>query len=107
MFFSFSGLQHAASLGNLEALSRANIIQSSRSYESEDENMGRNNTRPNVPGQFPKTSVYSKGDIREQVLRIESPPNTFNCTLKFHFLNELKTYYRFLVKLISYVSNSG
>lgn len=45
---------------------KSNNLQS-RSYESEDENVGRKRTRPSGTKFYPKPSVYSRGDIREQV----------------------------------------
>lgn len=67
----FAGLQHAHSVGNLGLSTHhqhsSNGHLSGRSYESDDENMGRKKTRPVGHGLHPKTSVYSKGDIREQV----------------------------------------
>ncbi|KAJ6649057.1 hypothetical protein Bhyg_04290 [Pseudolycoriella hygida] len=59
-------LQHAASLGNIEVLTQNHVHNSGRSYDSEDEIMGRKKNLPSSTGLFPRTSIYSKGDIREQ-----------------------------------------
>lgn len=80
--FLVAGLQHAHSVGNLGLSAHhpynSNGHLSGRSYESDDENMGRKKTRPVGHGLYPKTSVYSKGDIREQV-RLHSVLLPWNC----------------------------
>lgn len=87
--FLVAGLQHAHSVGNLGLSAHhsysSNGHLSGRSYESDDENMGRKKTRPVGQGLYPKTSVYSKGDIREQV-RLHSVLLRWNCVFIFSFL---------------------
>lgn len=84
--FLVAGLQHAHSVGNLGLSAHhsysSNGHLSGRSYESDDENMGRKKTRPVGHGLYPKTSVYSKGDIREQV-RLHSVLLRWNCVFFF------------------------
>uniref|UniRef100_A0A182K1X3 Uncharacterized protein n=1 Tax=Anopheles christyi TaxID=43041 RepID=A0A182K1X3_9DIPT len=47
---------------------QAKVNFASRSYDSEDENMGRKKGRPFETGPCSRAPVYSKGDIREQPL---------------------------------------
>ncbi|XP_058815327.1 uncharacterized protein LOC131678908 isoform X7 [Topomyia yanbarensis] len=61
------GLHHASSLGNIEASSsQSSANLAARSYDSEDETMGRKKGRPFDTGPGSRPPVYSKGDIREQ-----------------------------------------
>lgn len=79
-----AGLQHAHSLGNIGVSSQhtTNSYSSSRNYESDDENMTRKKTRPIGSGLYLKPSVYSKGDIREQVRSTaDSPSFSYNFLL--------------------------
>lgn len=46
---------------------QAKVNFAARSYDSEDENMGRKKGRPFETGPCSRAPVYSKGDIREQV----------------------------------------
>jgi hypothetical protein len=46
---------------------QANLNISPRSYDSEDENMGRNRGF----NQYSKAPIYSKGDIIEQVITMK------------------------------------
>ncbi|KAH8283470.1 hypothetical protein KR018_003431 [Drosophila ironensis] len=65
---SFTGLHHAVSLGNIE-VSAKNTYSShvDRSYDSEDEHTSRRRLRHTLSTELqPRTSVYSRGDIREQ-----------------------------------------
>lgn len=70
-FKSSAGLQHAHSVGNLGLSAHhqhsGHSHLSGRSYESDDENMKIRKTRSIGQGLQPRTSIYSKGDIREQV----------------------------------------
>ncbi|XP_053692634.1 uncharacterized protein LOC128741083 [Sabethes cyaneus] len=60
-------LHHASSLGNIEASSSQSATNlAARSYDSEDETMGRKKGRPFDTGPGSRPPVYSKGDIREQ-----------------------------------------
>ncbi|XP_055838175.1 uncharacterized protein LOC129906427 [Episyrphus balteatus] len=71
------GLHHAISLGNIETSAKSNSYQVERCYDSEDENMGRRRTRTQSPSDlYHKTSVYSKGDIREQYCLTDRQLNT-------------------------------
>ncbi|XP_058453140.1 uncharacterized protein LOC131431442 isoform X3 [Malaya genurostris] len=61
------GLHHASSLGNIEASSsQSSVNLAARSYDSEDETMGRKKGRPFDIGPGSRPPIYSKGDIREQ-----------------------------------------
>ncbi|XP_052864592.1 uncharacterized protein LOC128271190 [Anopheles cruzii] len=60
------GLHHAASLGNIDTSSQSKVHLAARSYDSEDENMGRKKGRPYETSPCSRAPVYSKGDIREQ-----------------------------------------
>uniref|UniRef100_A0A182PF86 Uncharacterized protein n=1 Tax=Anopheles epiroticus TaxID=199890 RepID=A0A182PF86_9DIPT len=48
------------------SFSQAKVNFAARSYDSEDENMGRKKGRPFETGPCSRAPVYSKGDIREQ-----------------------------------------
>ncbi|XP_050320665.1 uncharacterized protein LOC126753344 isoform X1 [Bactrocera neohumeralis] len=64
-----NGLHHAVSLGTIEVASKSSAASShyDRSYDSEDENMSRRRLRHTSSTElYPRPSVYSKGDIREQ-----------------------------------------
>ncbi|KAL7742064.1 hypothetical protein ACLKA6_018311 [Drosophila palustris] len=63
-----SGLHHAVSLGNIQVSSKATYSSHmDRSYDSEDEHTGRRRLRQTLSTELqPRTSVYSRGDIREQ-----------------------------------------
>ncbi|XP_028898642.2 uncharacterized protein LOC105216148 [Zeugodacus cucurbitae] len=64
-----NGLHHAVSLGTIEVASKSSVATShyDRSYDSEDENMSRRRLRHTSSTElYPRPSVYSKGDIREQ-----------------------------------------
>ncbi|CAD7000240.1 unnamed protein product [Ceratitis capitata] len=67
-----NGLHHAVSLGTIEVASKSSAAAASsshydRSYDSEDENMSRRRLRHTSSTElYPRPSVYSKGDIREQ-----------------------------------------
>ncbi|KAH8271738.1 hypothetical protein KR044_003402, partial [Drosophila immigrans] len=65
---SFAGLHHAVSLGNIGLSSKATYSSHmDRSYDSEDEHTGRRRLRHTLSTELqPRTSVYSRGDIREQ-----------------------------------------
>ncbi|XP_055918727.1 uncharacterized protein LOC129950833 [Eupeodes corollae] len=72
-----NGLHHAISLGNIETSAKSNSYQVERCYDSEDENMGRRRARTQSPSDlYHKTSVYSKGDIREQYCLTDRQLNT-------------------------------
>ncbi|KAH8392093.1 hypothetical protein KR215_000522, partial [Drosophila sulfurigaster] len=62
------GLHHAVSLGNIGVSSKAtHSSHMDRSYDSEDEHTGRRRLRHTLSTELqPRTSVYSRGDIREQ-----------------------------------------
>ncbi|XP_058056525.1 uncharacterized protein LOC131207907 [Anopheles bellator] len=60
------GLHHASSLGNIDTSSQSKVHLAARSYDSEDENMGRKKGRPYETSPCSRAPVYSKGDIREQ-----------------------------------------
>ncbi|XP_055684910.1 uncharacterized protein LOC129791033 isoform X2 [Lutzomyia longipalpis] len=60
------GLHHASSLSNIEASSKGHYHFPGRSYDSEDENMGRTRAHTTTSTHFLKTSIYSRGDIKEQ-----------------------------------------
>ncbi|XP_017075659.2 uncharacterized protein LOC108110908 [Drosophila eugracilis] len=66
--FSFTGLHHAVSLGNIEVSTKTTYSSHmDRSYDSEDEHTGRRRLRHTLSTELqPRTSVYSRGDIREQ-----------------------------------------
>ncbi|XP_031626929.1 uncharacterized protein LOC116343155 isoform X2 [Contarinia nasturtii] len=66
------GLQHAHSLGNIDTSSKHRHF-SSRSYDSEDESVGR---KRNLSAPYPKPSIYSKADIQEQYCLSERQLNT-------------------------------
>ncbi|XP_032595376.1 uncharacterized protein LOC6566876 isoform X2 [Drosophila grimshawi] len=63
-----TGLHHAVSLGNIEVTTKATYSSHmDRSYDSEDEHTGRRRLRQTLSTESqPRTSVYSRGDIREQ-----------------------------------------
>ncbi|XP_017047595.1 uncharacterized protein LOC108092497 isoform X2 [Drosophila ficusphila] len=63
-----TGLHHAVSLGNIEVSTKATYSSHmDRSYDSEDEHTGRRRLRHTLSTELhPRTSVYSRGDIREQ-----------------------------------------
>nr|XP_041631901.1 uncharacterized protein LOC108074348 isoform X1 [Drosophila kikkawai] len=63
-----TGLHHAVSLGNIEVSAKATYSSHmDRSYDSEDEHTGRRRLRHTLSTELqPRTSVYSRGDIREQ-----------------------------------------
>ncbi|XP_036328524.1 uncharacterized protein LOC118740893 [Rhagoletis pomonella] len=64
-----NGLHHAVSLGTIEMACKSAAASShyDRSYDSEDENMSRRRLRHTSSTElYPPSSVYSKGDIREQ-----------------------------------------
>ncbi|KAH8412053.1 hypothetical protein KR222_007942, partial [Zaprionus bogoriensis] len=62
------GLHHAVSLGNIGLSAKAtHSSHMDRSYDSEDEHTGRRRLRHTLSTELqPRTSVYSRGDIREQ-----------------------------------------
>ncbi|XP_068151483.1 uncharacterized protein [Drosophila tropicalis] len=63
-----TGLHHAVSLGNIEVSTKATYSSHmDRSYDSEDEHTSRRRLRHTLSTELqPRTSVYSRGDIREQ-----------------------------------------
>ncbi|KMY87977.1 uncharacterized protein LOC6730915 isoform X7 [Drosophila simulans] len=63
-----TGLHHAVSLGNIEVSTKTTYSSHmDRSYDSEDEHTGRRRLRHTLSTELhPHTSVYSRGDIREQ-----------------------------------------
>ncbi|XP_034474769.1 uncharacterized protein LOC117781980 isoform X2 [Drosophila innubila] len=63
-----TGLHHAVSLGNIQVSTKATYSSHmDRSYDSEDEHTGRRRLRQTLSTELqPRTSVYSRGDIREQ-----------------------------------------
>ncbi|XP_044315695.1 uncharacterized protein LOC108038212 isoform X2 [Drosophila rhopaloa] len=63
-----TGLHHAVSLGNIEVSTKTTYSSHmDRSYDSEDEHTGRRRLRHTLSTELqPRTSVYSRGDIREQ-----------------------------------------
>ncbi|XP_017857290.1 PREDICTED: uncharacterized protein LOC108609995 isoform X2 [Drosophila arizonae] len=63
-----TGLHHAVSLGNIEVSTKATYSSHmDRSYDSEDEHTSRRRLRQTLSTELqPRTSVYSRGDIREQ-----------------------------------------
>ncbi|KAH8353697.1 hypothetical protein KR084_012763 [Drosophila pseudotakahashii] len=63
-----TGLHHAVSLGNIEVSTKTTYSgHMDRSYDSEDEHTGRRRLRHTLSTELqPRTSVYSRGDIREQ-----------------------------------------
>ncbi|XP_017097944.3 uncharacterized protein [Drosophila bipectinata] len=63
-----TGLHHAVSLGNIEVSAKSTYSSHiDRSYDSEDEHTSRRRLRHTLSTELqPRTSVYSRGDIREQ-----------------------------------------
>ncbi|KAH8412705.1 hypothetical protein KR009_004854, partial [Drosophila setifemur] len=63
-----TGLHHAVSLGHIEVSAKtASSSHIDRSYDSEDEHTSRRRLRQTLSTELqPRTSIYSRGDIREQ-----------------------------------------